>query len=465
MARYVVTFDTPDAAVLQEDAPGLLSSEGFSTDTYFSRLGIGVVESEPEQMTRFSSRCRERNRPMSFTPELTYYAIAEPPAEGYADTPELTWGLQAVGITTAQEQGRSGAGVRVAVLDTGFAADHPHFASRSVTTASFIDGEGPEDIHGHGTHCVGTACGPWNPSDGPGYGVAPESEIYSGKVLGDDGSGSDTSILAGIDWALEHDCQIISMSLGADVREVHPPYVAAGRRALERGSLIIAAAGNNARRSAGDPGFVGSPANSPHIIAVAALDQQLRTADFSARSVQEEGGEVNLAAPGVDVLSSWPSGTHTTSGTSMAAPHVSGMAALICEATGARGEQLWQELVRHAAPLEGEAAEDVGAGLSRVPDFAQLAGGGLRAAMAEQEWVITVKDAHLHRLDEVVADLEAAGLRVERVLKMLGQVTGRTVTTEKTPDEDRASLASAAGVASVDAAVQHRLRPAPDGEA
>ncbi|WP_246126270.1 S8 family serine peptidase [Nesterenkonia populi] len=298
MARYVVTFDTSDAAVLQQDAPGLLSSEGFSAETYFSRLGIGVVESDPEQMTRFSSRCREQNRPMSFTPELTYYAISEPPGGTYADTSELTWGLQAIGIASAQEQGRAGAGVRAAVLDTGFAADHADFASRSVTTASFVDGQGPEDAHGHGTHCVGTACGPWAPPGGPGYGVAAESEIYAGKVLGDDGSGSDTSILAGIEWALEHDCQIISMSLGADVREVHPPYVAAGRRALERGSLIIAAAGNNARRSAGDCGFVGSPANSPHIIAVGAVDSQLRTADFSARSLQDEGGEVNLAAPG-----------------------------------------------------------------------------------------------------------------------------------------------------------------------
>ncbi|GAB3843183.1 hypothetical protein [Nesterenkonia populi] len=79
--------------------------------------------------------------------------------------------------------------------------------------------------------------------------------------------------------------------------------------------------------------------------------------------------------------------------------------------------------------------------------------------MAEKEWVITVKDDHLHRLDEVVAELEAAGLRVDRVLSLLGQVTGRTSMDEEAPDAGRASLCSALGVASVDAAVQHRLDP------
>ncbi|WP_120003031.1 S8 family serine peptidase [Nesterenkonia muleiensis] len=370
MARYVVTFDTSDSAVLQDDAPGLLSSQGFSTETYFPRLGIGVVEGEPDQLESLSSRCREQNRPMSYTPELTYYAITDTAEPGFEDTSELTWGLQAIGIASAQQLGQAGAGVRVAVLDTGFDAAHPDFAARTIVTESFIDGEGPDDAHGHGTHCIGTACGPWQPETGPGYGVAPESEIYSGKVLGDDGTGSDTSILAGIDWALQNDCQVISMSLGADVREVHPPYVAAGRRALESGSLIIAAAGNNAQRSEGDPGFVGAPANSPHIMAVAAVDSQLRTADFSARSAPHDGGEIDLTAPGVDVYSAWlgEERHRSISGTSMATPHVSGIAALICGVSETRGEQLWQELVTHAAALEDEDPEDVGAGLATVPE-------------------------------------------------------------------------------------------------
>lgn len=376
MTRYVVTFDTADAGVLQADAPDLLVSHGFSTDTYFSRLGVGVVDGEPEQMESFSSRCRQQRRPVSFTPELTYYAISQGPASSgpaeppYRDTSDLSWGLQTIGISSAIERHHSGAGVRVAVLDTGFDAAHPDFSSRGVIAESFVPNEGPQDAHGHGTHCLGTACGPWQSDYGPGYGVAPESEMYVAKVLGDDGTGSDSSILAGIDWALQNECHIISMSLGADVRDVHPPYVAAGRRALEQGSLIIAAAGNNAQRNGGNPGFVGAPANSPHILAVAAVGQDLRTADFSARSSSHDGGEVNVTAPGVDVHSAWPGEERyrSISGTSMAAPHVSGIAALISGVTGSRGEALWEALIDYAVPLEHEDSEDAGAGLAKLPD-------------------------------------------------------------------------------------------------
>lgn len=382
MGRYVVVFDTADSEILEHEAPSLLSTEGFPTQTYFPRLGIGIVESEPEHLEDFSGRCREQRRPMQYSPELTYHAISQipdtTPGPGialqppYADTQELTWGLHAVHAAASDW---TGSGIRVAVLDTGFDADHPDFAPRSVIVESFISGEGPHDAHGHGTHCIGTACGPRQSQEGPGYGVAPGSEIFSGKVLGDDGSGSDTSILAGIDWALQHDCAVISMSLGADVREVHPPYVAAGRRALERGSIIIAAAGNNAQRSSGNPGFVGAPANSPYVMAVGAVDQELEVADFSARSLPQEGGEIDVAAPGVDIYSSWTGSERyrSISGTSMATPHVSGIAALIAEATGARGDELWQHIVEIAVTLPDQAREDVGAGLSRAPASSQSA--------------------------------------------------------------------------------------------
>ncbi|WP_225973225.1 S8 family serine peptidase [Nesterenkonia natronophila] len=376
MARYVVTFDTPDAGILQAEAPDLLTSYGFSTDTYFPRLGIGVVDGQRAQLASLSERCHELRRPMTFTPELTYHAITELlPSTGtgeppFEDTAELTWGLQAIGIDSAMVARQSGTGVRVAVLDTGFDVTHPDFSARGVVAQSFVREEDPHDAHGHGTHCAGTACGPWEPHSGPGYGVAPGSEIYAGKVLGDEGAGSDTSILAGIDWALQNDCHVISMSLGADVREVHPPYVAAGRRAMEQGALIIAAAGNNAQRNAGVPGFVGAPANSPHVLAVAAVGPDLCTADFSARSSAHAGGEVNLTAPGVEVHSAWlgEDRYRRISGTSMAAPHVSGIAALVCGATGARGDELWECLLDHVSPLAHSDPLDVGAGLAKLPE-------------------------------------------------------------------------------------------------
>lgn len=373
--RFVVVFETDDAVSLNQDVPALLSAEGYSTDTYFPRLGIAVVDSDPDKVGAFQARHSERRRRLAVVPELTYHALREvrstevPGSDAaptsFADTDELTWGVQAV---RAVESGFTGAGIRVAVLDTGFALDHPDFAHRKVTAESFVPGEDANDGHGHGTHCIGTACGPRSLEGARGYGVAPEAEIYAGKVLGASGSGSDTTILAGIEWALEKDCHIVSMSLGADVREVHPPYVAAGRAALRQGSLIIAASGNNAQRSSGNPGFVGAPANSPFVMAVAALDSNLGIADFSARTIDGRGGQIDIAGPGVDVYSAWPGEQryNTISGTSMATPHVSGVAALLAEATGFRGRELWAELVQESKRLELPSL-DVAAGLTLGP--------------------------------------------------------------------------------------------------
>ncbi|MFI8411268.1 S8 family serine peptidase [Paeniglutamicibacter gangotriensis] len=389
--RFVVVFDSTGPAepgrlgtrALQDTVPDVLEEQGFGLENYFPRLGVAVVDGDSPQLGELRARGNAEGMPMHIVPEMIYRILpamhdftrgtpdADKPAvtPAFADTGELTWGVQAV---LAAESGYTGAGIRVAVLDTGFDATHPDFIGRDVTTASFIDGEDSHDGHGHGTHCIGTSCGPRALEGSRGYGVAPGASIFAGKVLSNAGSGSDTGILAGIDWALQNDCHIISMSLGADVREVHPPYVAAGRRALERGTLIIAAAGNNARRSAGDPGFVGAPANSPYIFSVGALDSSLAVADFSARTLPGRGGQVDIAGPGVAVYSSWPMPQryNTISGTSMATPHVAGVAALLSEATGFRGRELWAELAQEAQRLERPSV-DVAAGLAQSPPPAE----------------------------------------------------------------------------------------------
>ncbi|MEQ3553796.1 S8 family serine peptidase [Pseudonocardia nematodicida] len=283
----------------------------------------------------------------------------------FADTDALTWGLQATGVDAASE---TGAGIVVAVLDTGLDLTHPDFAGRQIEARSFVDGQEPQDAQGHGTHCTGTAAGPLTPGSGRRYGVAHEATILIGKVLGDDGSGTDAGILEGIEWAITSGAHIVSMSLGADVEEVSPAYENAGRRALDAGVLIIAAAGNNAERSAGNVGFVGTPANSPSIMAVGAVDADLAIADFSAASSSVEGGQVDLVGPGVDVYSAWPmpQRTDSISGTSMACPHASGIAALWSQRTGARGRELWTQLTDSAQSLPLPTG-DVGAGLVRAP--------------------------------------------------------------------------------------------------
>ncbi len=161
------------------------------------------------------------------------------------------------------------------------------------------------------------------------------------------------------------------MSLGGrtQVNEPYSPiYEAVAQRALRRGTLIIAAAGNDSNRASGRIVPVARPANCPSIMAVAALDSQLRIANFSNRGINPEGGQVDIAAPGVGVYSSWlmPTQYRTISGTSMATPHVAGIAALYAETSGLRGQELWNYLTQTARRLP-LASEDVGTGLIQAP--------------------------------------------------------------------------------------------------
>jgi subtilisin family serine protease len=279
---------------------------------------------------------------------------------------EATWGLQATRVIGSRY---SGQGTKVCVLDTGF-GPHQDFNGRNIITRSFVPGQTAEDGHGHGTHCLGTACGSLRPATLPRYGVAHGADILVGKVLSNQGSGSDGGILAGIDWALSLGAHVISMSLGGATRPGEPysqVYELVAQRALRQGTLIIAAAGNESSR----PGLiapVGRPANCPSIVAVGAVDAHFGVASFSCGGINPNGGEVNIAAPGVDVYSSVPMPPfyRRLQGTSMATPHVAGIAALFAQATGQRGLLLWQAMARRVRQLRLP-VRDVGRGLVQAP--------------------------------------------------------------------------------------------------
>ncbi len=366
------------------DAAGSALAADQLDAALFAELGVAVAALPPDRLAAVAAD----RRVLSVEPERVLHALDGPLSEDYLrgfrdaavflhaqavelpqqppyqDTDQLTWGLQATGVPDAAETGVT---TTVAVLDTGLDLEHPDFAGRDIDARSFV-GETAQDGHGHGTHVTGTACGPLVPVAGRRYGIAHEARIMVGKVLSDEGSGADAGILAGMNWAIANGARVISMSLGADVNEVSPVYEMVGRRALAAGTLIVAAAGNNADRSAGDFGFVGLPANSPSIMAVGAVDSALSIANFSARSSTLQGGQVDITGPGIGVCSSWPlpQRYNTISGTSMSTPHVAGIAALWSQRTGATGQSLWGQLVRAARRLPLPSL-DVGAGLVRAP--------------------------------------------------------------------------------------------------
>jgi subtilisin len=364
--------------------------------TVFAELGLAVIDADPAFQASMQATAAADPRIIAVEPELVHHAIhdslsadylrgyrdaaanlyqqatpgaAAPDAEAervlLADTADLTWGLIATLVPTST---CDGSGVAVAVLDTGFDLGHPDFSGRPVVAQSFVAGEAPQDGHGHGTHCVGTSCGPAARPTRRRYGIAGGADLHVGKVLSNQGSGTDRNILAGMSWAIASGCKVISMSLGADVRTVSVAYNAAGRRALAAGTLIVAAAGNHASRRFGNYGFVGVPANSPSIMAVAAIDARMNIGDFSARSNPVTGGNVDIAGPGVDVYSSWlmPQRYNTISGTSMATPHVAGIAALWSQSTGDTGQALWSTVLRSAKRLSIPSI-DAGVGLAQAP--------------------------------------------------------------------------------------------------
>jgi subtilisin family serine protease len=329
-------------------------------------LGVAVVTAAADQVEALN-RAAGRGAITLVEPERVVHALATPQPGAGPDESESTWGLRAVGATGSAA---SGAGVRVAVLDTGVDATHPDLTGRVVVTNSFVQGEDAHDGAGHGTHVIGTACGPRDPGTGPGYGVAHEAEIYAGKVLSNQGSGTDGDILAGISWAVGNSCAVVSMSLGAATQPGDPysrTFEEVAARALRRGTLIVAAAGNESRRSEGHVAGVGHPANCPSIMAVGAVDVRDAVADFSCGTLDAHAA-VDIVAPGVDVYSSapMPQRYQRLDGTSMATPHVAGVAALLAQQHEARGWELWARLAQQARRLPLPAT-DVGAGLVQAP--------------------------------------------------------------------------------------------------
>lgn len=301
------------------------------------------------------------------------------------------WGIEEVGADRSE---REGGGVTVAVLDTGINKDHPAFDGTLIVGRNFCDGEPDEDVDGHGTHCAGTIFG--KDVGKTRIGIARKIDrALIAKVIGENGGASD-AIIKAIQWAQLEGAHVISMSLGMDF----PGYVQrlvqkgldipeatslalagytmnlrmfdklsrgiAGQDGLVAGSVVTAAAGNESKM----PRYtimVAPPASAEEFVSVAALGRGKTLADFSNVGAK-------LAAPGVEILSaSLNGGLETMSGTSMATPHVAGVAALWAgellaakkEASAAKVIEMMKAKAKGLQPSISE--RDVAWGLVQAP--------------------------------------------------------------------------------------------------
>ncbi|MER5757877.1 S8 family serine peptidase [Streptomyces sp. NPDC002082] len=248
-----------------------------------------------------------------------------------------------IGADRAWQAGFDGTGVKIAVLDTGVDKTHADLKSQVVGEKNFSDSPDATDRVGHGTHVASIAAGTGAASGGAMKGVAPGAKVISGKVLDDRGYGSDSAVIAGMEWAVAEGAAVVNLSLGSrDFPGVDPVEATVDRLSAEKGVLFAVAAGNN---GAGES-TVGSPGSADAALTVGAVDGKDALADFSSRGPRVGDGAVkpDLTAPGVGItaaaakgskLDTDPGAQHPVpgylvlNGTSMATPHVAGAAALL----------------------------------------------------------------------------------------------------------------------------------------
>jgi subtilisin len=261
-----------------------------------------------------------------------------------------------------------GEGIRVAVLDTGIDFNHPDLKDNYAGGVTFVEGTSTpmdDNKYGHGTHCAGTIAAARN---GAGVvGVAPKASLYAVKVLDKNASGLFSWSIAGIDWCIKNRMHIISMSLGNYCVPTAVELMC--NTAWCKGLLIVAGAGNQEGNPAPpQQSDVDYPARYKNVIAVSSIDSTDVVAPNSAR-----GPEIDLCAPGVCILSTLPNGGYGRfSGTSVACPHVSGVAALAWGAhVSSDNEQIWN-LVASTVDDLGIPGRDSVYGYGRVNAYAAL---------------------------------------------------------------------------------------------
>lgn len=288
-------------------------------------------------------------------------------------TVSLEESVPQTGAPQAWEAGFDGTGMTIAVLDTGIDQNHPDVAGKIAAAKNFTDESSVQDGHGHGTHVATTAAGTGAASDGLRKGVAPGADLVIGKVMNNEGDGATSGIIAGMEWAASLDgVDVINMSLGGGFTDgTDPMSLALNELTAEHGVLFVTSAGNDGPGSE----TLTTPATADAALTVGAVDSDGQVAYFSSRGPRlgDHAIKPEITAPGVSITAGRASGTSmgtpvddfytSTSGTSMAAPHVAGAVALLKQQhPDWAPEMLKAGLVNSAAPNSSASVFEQGGG-------------------------------------------------------------------------------------------------------
>lgn len=363
--EVVDTYDFIDGALLdlsEEQASRIMSrrAPGMTIEEDFTINWIKGDSSALNELNKYSGVSAKVSKPAAVPAPMPSIAqeaqslTTTVPSQG-----EFPWGIMRVNASAFWNI-TEGAGVKVAVIDTGINFNHEDLKANYVSGVNYSGIKGivglgsPLDDQGHGTHVAGTIAAARN---GKGVvGVAPKAQLYAVKVMNKDGSGSLSAIIKGIEWAVKNKMNIANMSLGGG------PYVEAMHKAIKQavnsGVTIVCAAGN-------DGGPVNYPAKYPETIAVSASGPKNEIAPFSSR-----GSEIDVMAPGMWINSTSIDGKYQElHGTSMACPHVAGLAALAYAAGYKTPAAIRAALKAAAVPVQGLSASEQGSG---IPNAARL---------------------------------------------------------------------------------------------
>ncbi|MFD4998350.1 S8 family serine peptidase [Streptomyces buecherae] len=339
----------------------LRAAEGMKVRRSLPVLGADAVTASPEHATAAWEALTDASRGASHRTAAP--GVAKVWLDGIRKA-TLDKSVPQVGAPAAWKAGFDGKGTKIAVLDTGVDQTHPDLAGQQVAEKNFTDAVDTKDRIGHGTHVASIAAGTGAKSGGKYRGVASGAKILDGKVLNDEGSGEDSGIIAGLEWAAAQKADVVNLSLGGtDQPGLDPLETAVNKLSAEKGILFAIAAGNEGELGSST---VSSPGSADAALTVGAVDKADKLANFSSRGPRVGDGAVkpDVTAPGVDIGAAAAPGSDIAgggtpvadgyvaiSGTSMSTPHAAGAAAILAQQhPDWSGERIKATLVASTTP-------------------------------------------------------------------------------------------------------------------